>query len=183
MFRLYRIYRRVLAEINSFPSHWLWSRKVLIYFPSVLIGQKYIKWGYNCRVLDRSRIEVFDKFKDQTFNPQVTFGNNVSINFDFHLGCINSVEIGDNVLIASRVTIIDHNHGLTTSAALNTAPSMRNLVSKGGIKIGKNVWLGENCVVLGGVDIGENSIIAAGEIVRFDIPANSIYVNNLIRKR
>ena len=183
MFRLYRIWRRIMAEINSLQSYRLWSKRVLIYFPSVLIGENYITWGANCRVLDRSRIEVFTKFKSQTFKPRVTFGDNVSINYDFHLGCIKSIDIGDNVLIASRVTIIDHNHGDTTMESLRIPPSMRDLVSKGGIKIGRNVWLGENCVILGGVEIGENSVIAAGEIVRFDVPADSVYVNNTIRNR
>jgi acetyltransferase-like isoleucine patch superfamily enzyme len=183
MFRLYRIYRRVLAEIFALDSYRLWSRKVLIYFPSVLIGEKHINWGYNCRVLERSRIEVFDSFNGDTFKPKVTFGNNVSINYDFHLGCINSVEVGDNVLIASRVTIIDHNHGDTTLETLELSPSIRDLVSKGGIKICRNVWLGENCVVLGGVEIGENSVIGAGEVVRSNIPANSIFINDTIIKR
>lgn len=43
-----------------------------------------------------------------------------------------------------------------------------------GVTIGPRVWLGARCIVLKGVTIGENSVIAAGSIVCADIPANSL---------
>lgn len=43
------------------------------------------------------------------------------------------------------------------------------------IRIGKDVWIGSNCVIMPGVNIGDNSIIAAGAIVNRDVPANVIF--------
>ena len=48
------------------------------------------------------------------------------------------------------------------------------IVNKKKIKIGNNVWIGWGAIILKGVNIGENSIIAAGAVVVDDIPANSI---------
>lgn len=44
--------------------------------------------------------------------------------------------------------------------------------------IGKNVWITTRCIILGGVTIGDNSIIGAGSVVTKDIPANCIAAGN-----
>ena len=46
------------------------------------------------------------------------------------------------------------------------------------IKVGNNVWIGGNVVVLPGVTIGDNVVIGAGSIVTKDIPSNSVAVGN-----
>ena len=46
------------------------------------------------------------------------------------------------------------------------------------IKVGNNVWIGGNVVVLPGVTIGDNVVIGAGSIVNKDIPSNSVAVGN-----
>jgi acetyltransferase-like isoleucine patch superfamily enzyme len=43
------------------------------------------------------------------------------------------------------------------------------------VTIANNVWIGANAIILPGVDIGENSIVAAGAVVNTDIPANQIW--------
>lgn len=49
------------------------------------------------------------------------------------------------------------------------------------ITIGKNVWITSKCIILGGVTIGDNSIIAAGSVVTKDIPPNCIAAGNPAR--
>lgn len=46
------------------------------------------------------------------------------------------------------------------------------------ITIGNDVWIGGSSVVLAGVTIGDNSIVAAGSVVTKDVPANVIVVGN-----
>lgn len=46
------------------------------------------------------------------------------------------------------------------------------------VTIGKNVWIGMNCIILKGVTVGENSVIAAGSIVTKDIPPNVLVGGN-----
>ena len=47
--------------------------------------------------------------------------------------------------------------------------------------IGDNVWLGDGSVVLKGVTIGENSVVAARAIVTRDVPANVVVAGNPAR--
>ena len=49
------------------------------------------------------------------------------------------------------------------------------------IKIGNNVWIGGNVIVLPGVNIGDNVVIGAGSVVTKDIPANCVAVGNPCR--
>ena len=49
------------------------------------------------------------------------------------------------------------------------------------MKIGNNVWIGMNAIVLKGVTIGENSIIAAGAVVTKDVPPNTVVAGNPAR--
>ena len=44
------------------------------------------------------------------------------------------------------------------------------------VKIGNNVWIGANCTVLAGVEIGDNSVIGAGSVVTKSIPKNVVAV-------
>ena len=108
-------------------------------------------------------------------NASITIGNNCRI----HGTCIHafkSISIGNNVLIAANVQIIDCNaHELSfddPSNRINTSGKVKEVVIK------DNVWLGTNVVVLPGVTIGEGSIISANSVVNNDIPSMSIARGN-----
>ena len=49
------------------------------------------------------------------------------------------------------------------------------------VKIGNNVWIGANAVILPGVTIGDNAVIGTGSIVTKDIPVNVIAAGNPYR--
>lgn len=77
----------------------------------------------------------------------------------------NGIEIGNNVQIGPSVSIISANHDLSDFDL--------HLFSKP-VKIGNNVWIGCNSVILPGVEIGSNVVIGAGSVVTKNIPSNSI---------
>lgn len=138
--------------------------------PYLINGAKYISIGSRVEILEGARIEAL-KFSDLDDNePVISIGNRVSINPRVHIACVNSIRILDNVLIASNVFITDHGHGLPDFSDIETPPSLRKVVSKGGVEINENVWLGENVVVLPGVSIGRNSVIGANSVVSKSIP-------------
>lgn len=92
-------------------------------------------------------------------------------------------EIGDNVLIASRVYIGSNSHGSYAGeiqSLPNIAPNSREIVYKKTI-IGNNVWIGNGAAVLAGVVIGDGTIIGANAVVTKDIPKYSIAVGNPAR--
>ncbi|MBG6236642.1 acetyltransferase-like isoleucine patch superfamily enzyme [Pedobacter sp. CAN_A7] len=143
-------------------------------YPLVMIGNKYIEIDEHFSTRARLRLEAWDSYQGQTFSPAIKIGKNVHINYDCHIGAINRIEIGDNVLIGSRVLITDHNHGEATRESIVLAPVLRPLYSKGPVIIGDNVWIGEGAAILPNVRIGENAIIGANSVVSSDVAANSV---------
>lgn len=113
------------------------------------------------------------KYGEQKFSPKLIIGNDVVINDFCHIGCVNEVMIGNNVLVASRVTILDHFHGNITTSDLLTPPSKRPLSSKP-VCIGNNVWIGEGVCIMPGVTIGDNVIIGANAVVTHSFPKNVV---------
>ena len=140
----------------------------------IIHNPQYMEIGDNFNAGARFRMEAWDKFGNASFNPNIKIGNNVIFNTDIHIGCINSIEIGDNCLFASRIYITDHHHGDTTPGMIALPPSKRPLVSKGAVKLENNVWIGEGVAIMPGVTIGENSIIGTNAVVTKDIPKNSV---------
>ncbi len=136
---------------------------------------QYIEIGENFSALERFRIEAWDHYLGQNFSPFIKIGDNVIFNTDIHIGCINSIIIGNNCLFASRIYITDHNHGDTSADMLRFPPKDRPLVSKGPVVIEDNVWVGEGVAIMPGVTIGKNSIIAANAVVTKDVPADCVF--------
>jgi acetyltransferase-like isoleucine patch superfamily enzyme len=120
-------------------------------------------------------IEAYSAFAGDSFDPRITIGDRVSFGYHCHVGCINEVTIGNNVLIASRVFISDHSHGGVHGEDLDLPPARRRLFSKGAIRIGCNVWIGEGVSILPGVTIGNNSIVGANSVVTHDVPDDSVF--------
>lgn len=145
-----------------------------IEWPFLLNGPENIYIGDNFSALTYFRIETFNSYETQKFTPKLVIGNNVSFNNDCHIGCINRVEIGNNVLGASRIYITDHYHGSIAVEDLETIPGKRPLSSKGPVIIKDNVWIGEGVAILPNVTIGENAIIGANSVVNKDVPANAV---------
>ncbi|MBF0420167.1 MAG: acyltransferase [Magnetococcales bacterium] len=85
--------------------------------------------------------------------------------------CIyGNVVAGDNVMIAPNAVISGGNHGFIR----NGIPMYFQTCTSYGIRIGNDVWIGANAVILDGVTVGEGAIIAAGAIVAKDIEPYSI---------
>lgn len=142
--------------------------------PLHMAGSTYITIGNNFYAGYRLRIEaIYDKYNGNN-EPILSIGNNVSFNYDCHLGCSNHIFIGDNVLFASRIFITDHYHGEIDYLSLATPPNKRQIYSKGPVIIEDNVWIGEGVAIMPNVTIGKNSIIGANSVVTSNIPENSV---------
>nr|WP_184628675.1 acyltransferase [Pedobacter cryoconitis] len=182
-----RFFRFLDRKFNLIYTYWI-SREfkklngsVYFAFPLYLNGGKNIVLGKNFDSDQRLRLDTYDNFLGEKFSPLIEIGDNVSIQKDCHIGAINRITIGNNVLIGSRVFISDHSHGEINSNALRLPPAQRSLYSKGEVVIEDNVWIGEGVVVLPGVTIGENSIIGANAVVSKSIPKNTVAAGNPAR--
>lgn len=103
------------------------------------------------------------------------FGRNVYANFNLTLVDDTDIFVGDFVLFGPNVTVATAGHPID--------PELRRKVAQFNIpvRIGNNVWIGANSVILPGVTIGDNTVIGAGSIVTKDIPANVVAVGNPCR--
>lgn len=79
------------------------------------------------------------------------------------------IEIGNNVTITQNVTFHTHDGGVALFR--KKFPGI-NVFGK--IKIGNNVFIGSDAIIMPGVTIGDNVVIGAGSIVSKDIPSNTI---------
>lgn len=99
-------------------------------------------------------------------------GTNVFVNSFSRIVAHQSIEIGDNVVIAAGVSILDHDHRTHVE---NGALVVENLeFTADPIRIGSNVWLGDKVTVLKGVTIGDNVIVAANAVVTKDVEPGTI---------
>ena len=148
-----------------------------------LIGAKYISVGHDVVFHDNIVLTAWDNYLNQNFTPSIEIGDRTSIGGNCHISAINSISIGNGVLLGRNITINDNSHGNNKLLSFETVhPSERELVSKGEIIIGNNVWIGDKCTILSGVKIGDNSIIGANTVITKNIDTNSIIVGSSSRK-
>ncbi len=77
------------------------------------------------------------------------------------------IELGDKVRISSGVNFVTHDGGV--HVLRNLYEEMKEADKFGKIKIGNNVFIGLNSIIMPGVTIGNNVVIGAGSIVTKDI--------------
>lgn len=93
----------------------------------------------------------------------IHIGSHVAIGHNLHLWNFGDVHVGEFSMIAADVTVSNGWHDKTTFVP-----------SSGAVIIGKGCWIGVRAMIVGGVSIGENAIVAAGALVNKDVPPNSI---------
>jgi acetyltransferase-like isoleucine patch superfamily enzyme len=98
-------------------------------------------------------------------------GRNVFINQNCTMYDLGGIEIADDVMIGPNVSLITSGHPVV--------PSQRRAgVTASPIVVQRNVWIAANVTIIGGVTIGENSVVAAGSVVTKDVPANALVGGN-----
>ena len=106
------------------------------------------------------------------------YGYNIFVGENFYMNhnCIildcARVEFGDNVFVAPNCAFYTAGH------PLDYRIRNKGLEYAKPIKVGNNVWIGGNVIVLAGVTIGDNVVIGAGSVVTKDIPSNVVAVGN-----
>lgn len=124
--------------------------------------------GHNFTLLDGATISGYGVIAH--LGESLTIGNDVGISQNFLLQIRGPVRIGNDVIIGPNVSIFSENHNLGN---LNEKIRLQG-VTRRGVTIGSNVWIGANVTILDGVVIGDNVVIAAGAVVTKSIPSNKI---------
>lgn len=164
------------AKIKWGLEKFVWRRIVKIFYGSVecdngwYMIKNYLLWQKIFRINGEvpwlvhpsSKVTNWQKIKKkENCLPGYSIGN--------YIQAENGIELGRNVLIGPNVGIISANHSKQDLKKREKAPPIR---------IGDNVWIGMNSVILPGIQIGSNVIIGAGSIVTKDIPDYSVAAGN-----
>lgn len=178
MFKRYGLIGSIRLLISLIYTKIFFKKSRLIRLPFDIRNKHLIDLGEGLTTGFGCRIEAFPL--DGNENICVKIGNNVQLNDYVHIGSVGSITIGNNVLIASKVYISDHNHGgydnIKSDSPLISPFDRKQIVKP--VFIEDNVWIGESVCILPGVRIGYGSVIGALSVVSKDIPPYCIAVGS-----
>ena len=120
-----------------------------------------------------SVIDSFVKVKPAGGSGDLIIGSYCTINSGCVLYTGNGIRIGDKVAVAANCTFAPVNH-----AYLDKSRFIREqgfLPSRGGVVVEDDVWIGANCVLLDGAVLRQGCVLAAGTVVRTEIPAYTVW--------
>jgi len=163
----------------------LWANQLLSFFILLLLKRKNSIQGWNhyfASPLNSFRLSsgkfsignhlhLEDQVKLYACQGEIEIGQNVFINRQCTIVSMKKISIGSNSIFGNNVSLFDHDHNISTTKI----PYKEQGYTYSEIKIGQNVWLGANSVILKGVHIGDNSIVAAGSVVTKTIAANELW--------
>lgn len=95
-------------------------------------------------------------------------GENVFINYNCSMMAAGGIVIEDNVQIGPNVMLVTTNHDF----------SRRDIVTHKPITLRKGAWIGGRSLILPGVTVGENAVVAGGAVVTKDVEPNTIVGGN-----
>lgn len=107
----------------------------------------------------------------------IRIGKRTTVGYHSFIFSSNSIEIGDDCLIAPFVYIVDSNHGIDRTSKINEQPNVT-----GPIKLGNDIWIASNVTILMGITIGDGVVIAANSVVNHSIPAYEIWGGSPAKK-
>jgi carbonic anhydrase/acetyltransferase-like protein (isoleucine patch superfamily) len=145
-----------------------------VYGPLRVTGPGSVRFGKNCLVISDAIKPVC--IRTLATDARVVLEDNAGLN-GTSIQCVQRVEIGAWSNIADAY--------ITDTAAHTLSRHRRqqdvSVSSCAPVRIGRNVWISVNVVILHGVSIGDNSVIGACSLVRHDVPADVFGAGNPFR--
>jgi acetyltransferase-like isoleucine patch superfamily enzyme len=129
--------------------------------PFLDLGKITLSFGENVRIFNYVIFQGSGSFQ---------IGDNSFINPYSIIGVNEKIQIGENVMIASGVSIRDTDHNFEDLQK----PMIWQGIKTAPVLIKDNVWIGHGVVVTKGVIINEGAIVAANAVVTKDVPKNAI---------
>ncbi len=96
----------------------------------------------------------------------LSIGDKCFFNSNCSITCLEKVTIGDRCQFANNLVIVDHDHDYRAGWGHYRTKAVR---------IGNDVWVGANCVILKGADIGDRCVIAAGSVVSGKVEPGTVF--------
>jgi acetyltransferase-like isoleucine patch superfamily enzyme len=102
----------------------------------------------------------------------IKIGENTNIGMNCLFQSESKIDVGPNIVMASYCYLVaGGNHGIDrTDIPIIQQPP----VSRGGITIEENCWLGARATVIDGVTVGRDTVLGAGAVALRDVPEFSV---------
>ena len=140
---------------------------VIAFPPGALYGEEWIEIGTGTLVGAQVSLSAgMMPGHDLGPEPVLTLGDRCVIGRGSHIVAHHSIVIGDDVYTGPYVYITDQNH----SYADPDLPIGRQWPVNDAVSIGAGSWLGAGAIILPGARIGRNVVVAAGSVVRGEVP-------------
>jgi acetyltransferase-like isoleucine patch superfamily enzyme len=190
---LYTPWKWAITRFDGLYNYLLLRKNHVQYqdFPEILGRMIVVNWGEmrlgrGLRFVNVTRWNMVGIFKPCSI--EVKLGARLTIGDDSGMSgvsiyCTRDIEIGRHVKIGANVCIWDTDFH-STDAAERRVDDPAQVPSKP-IKIGDDVFIGANSLILKGVTLGDRVVVGAGSVVTRNIPADEIWAGNparLIRK-
>jgi len=132
-----------------------------------------IQIGQDVTVLAWTEIIVHKRSRHSRFEGRLVMGDRSFISLGVNLRAAGgTIEIGAKSGIGQYSVLVAANHAIKAGVDRFNTPYDD---SRTGVSIGRNVWVGAHCVLLPGVTVGDNAVIAAGAVVDTPVPADEVW--------
>lgn len=149
-------------------------RSMIAFPPGSLFGEHWIEIGEHTLIGPHVSMSVgmWNEQLDRDAPAVIRIGNRCNIGRRASIVGRVGIDIGDDVTTAPDLYVTDHNHAYDDI----DVPIAHQWPHEAPVSIGAGSWIGAGVVVLPGTTIGEHVTVAAGSVVRGDIPARSVVV-------
>jgi serine acetyltransferase len=141
-------------------------------FPQgTVFGERWIQLGDYCIIGEQVTLTAgMMPGLDLGPDPILLLGNGVVLGRGSHVVASVPVVFGDDVYCGPYVYVTSDNHSYDDTAQ----PIGRQWPRTAPVLIGSGSWLGSGCVILPGARLGRNVVVAAGAVVRGEVPDFSV---------
>lgn len=184
---LHRVFARLIdSKLKGLRRRWgRWTlpdfanapQRLNFELPRRIVNPQQITVGNECYIGPNSSLTacgpVGRPFASQHFSGRIVIGDRVWVTQSLQIFAAALVEIESDVMIASNVFICDYQHGYETAEVPYKDQAFHPVKP---IRIGAGSWIGQNVVIMPGVEIGRQAIVGANSVVTKSIPPASIAV-------
>lgn len=183
----HRAFARLIdSKLNGLRRRWgRWTlpdfanapQRLNFELPRRIVNPQQITVGNDCYLGPNSTLcacgPVGRPFAPQQLQGKIVLGDRVWGTHGLQIYAAELVEIASDVMIAGNVFICDYQHGYETAEVPYKDQAFHPVKP---IRIGAGSWIGQNVVVMPGVEIGRQAIVGANSVVTKSIPSASIAV-------
>lgn len=176
--------KALIAERRVRLTRWVLAHRIRARHPSLICdptavwdyaysGLAEIEIGQDVSVAAFAEILIYRQSPFSSIPGKLVLGDRSVIATGANIRAAGgTIRVGANSVISQHTVAVAANHAIKAQTPYLRAPWDEG---RTGVDVGENVWVGANCVLLPGTRIGNNTVIAAGSVVRGEVPSDEVW--------